>query len=155
MPPKKPLRRALVLPRRNICRICNNLDPRNHASSIHLTEHTEKALAMLSLVLDAFSLSMTRESKEGGCRFCNVLCQALDAFFDGWRGSRQRVNVDIKEKGDIEIGLDQEKWRGEVISIYTTKRKCAFPKSRPTCLVVSVADIEPSTLSHSCPSPCD
>ncbi|KAF2441613.1 HET-domain-containing protein [Karstenula rhodostoma CBS 690.94] len=123
MPPKKSLRRAVIQPRRNICKTCNNLSPRDHASSVYLTERTKGALARLSLVLDAFELSRSRLPKEGGCRFCNVLCQALDALFGDWRGTRQRVNVDIKEKGTIKVGLDQEAWRGEVVSIYTTKRK--------------------------------
>lgn len=124
MPPRKPaLRKALTQPRRNICRTCHNLDPRNHASSDYLTEGSKAALARLSIVLDAFDLSRTRDSRDGGCRFCNVLCQALDAFFGGWRGTRQRVNVDIEEKGTVEIGLDEETWRGEVVSIYTVKRK--------------------------------
>ncbi|KAK7179144.1 hypothetical protein DPSP01_012204 [Paraphaeosphaeria sporulosa] len=127
MPPKKSLRRAVVRPRRTICKICHNLDPRDHASSVYLTERTEGPLASLSLVIDAFELSKLRLPKEGGCRFCNVLCQALDAFFGGWRGSRQRVNIEILEKGTIEIGLDQEAWRSEVVSIYTTKPSRSWP----------------------------
>lgn len=126
MPPKTPLRRAVLYQRHNICKTCHNLDPRDHASSVYLTERREKAIASLSLVVDAFELSRTRPTKEGGCRFCNVLCQALDAFFRAWRGSRQRVNVEVKEKEMLEVGLDQEAWKGEAVGIYIAKCTCAF-----------------------------
>ncbi|KAF1960007.1 HET-domain-containing protein [Byssothecium circinans] len=104
--------------RRKPCRICHNLDPRGHASSAYSAESEKDALASLSLVLDAFELAKTKDPKEGGCRFCNVLCQALDAFSNGWRGARQRVNVDLKEKGTIKVQVDEDRWRGESIEIY-------------------------------------
>jgi hypothetical protein len=72
----------------------------------------------LSLVLDALSLARTKDTKEGGCRFCGVLVQALDAFFEDWRGVRQRVSVDVQEKGSIKVGIDGERWKCELVEIY-------------------------------------
>lgn len=123
MPPKTSLRKANAKPRRQKCRTCHNLDPRNHRSSVYDTESTTGAQAKLSLVLDAFALSRTAEPKDGGCRFCVLLCQALDALLDGWRCTMQRVNVDIKERGAITVGLDQERWKGELVKIYAVKRQ--------------------------------
>jgi hypothetical protein len=75
-------------------------------------------LASLSLVLDALSLHNTKDPSKGGCRFCGVLVQALDAFFDEWRGVRKRVLVDIEEKGTIKLGVEGERWKREVVEIY-------------------------------------
>lgn len=47
-----------------------------------------------------------------------MLVQALDAFFDAWRGARCRVNVNIIEKGTIKVSLDGPQWRNQVIEIY-------------------------------------
>jgi hypothetical protein len=81
--------------------------------------NSEKApLASLSLVLDALSLSKTKDPLEGGCRFCGVLVQALDALFEDWQGVGQRVSVDLEEKGTIKLGVEGEKWKREVVEIY-------------------------------------
>ncbi|KAF1833342.1 HET-domain-containing protein [Decorospora gaudefroyi] len=100
---------------RKKCRMCNNLDPRGHASSSYQSEAAKEPLASLSLVLDALSLSKT---KQGTCRFCHVLTLVLDAFFEGWRGARVRVNVDLKEKATIKVSLDEERWKQETVEIY-------------------------------------
>ena len=104
---------------RKPCRLCHNLDPRSHSSSLYNTESDEKAFASLSLVLDALDLGKTKDPKEGGCRFCGVLVQALDAFLEDWRGTRQRVLIDIKEKGTVKVGIDGDKWKREQVEIYT------------------------------------
>jgi hypothetical protein len=71
------------------------------------------------LVVDALVLSRTKAPDSGGCRFCGVLVRALDTFFEGWRVARQRVFLDVKEKGSIKVGIDQEKWKGEAVEIYS------------------------------------
>lgn len=91
---------------RKKCRTCNNLDPRGHTNSILDAEAQKEPRASLNLVLDALALSDIKPPSNGGCRFCVVLVQALDAFFDKWRGSQYRINVDIKEKGTIKVSLD-------------------------------------------------
>jgi hypothetical protein len=115
---RKPQRQSPAQRSRKPCRICHNLDPRGHSSSVYSTESDKAALASLSLVLDALSLAKTKDPKEGGCRFCDVLCQALDAYFEGWRGARERINIDLKEKGSIELEVDENRWNGERIEIY-------------------------------------
>ncbi|KAF2635917.1 HET-domain-containing protein [Massarina eburnea CBS 473.64] len=115
---RQPHRRSTTQIRRKPCQICHNLNPRGHPSSVYSVESEEAALASLSLVLDSSSLAKTKDTQEGGCRFCAVLCQALDAFSQGWRDTLQRVNVDLKEKGTIKVGLDANRWKGERIEIY-------------------------------------
>jgi hypothetical protein len=72
----------------------------------------------LTLVIDALTLSKTKDVAHRGCRFCNVLIQALDAFFGGWRGARAKINVEIVEKTPIKVSMDVEQWKGETIEIY-------------------------------------
>ncbi|KAF2690681.1 HET-domain-containing protein [Lentithecium fluviatile CBS 122367] len=115
---RQPVRQLSGQTRRKPCRTCNNLDPRGHSSSMYNAESEKTPLASLSLVLDALSLAKTKDPKEGGCRFCGVLVQALDAFFENWRGVRQRVCVDLKEKGSIKVGIDGEEWKRELVEIY-------------------------------------
>ena len=137
MPHEALHRKATTRPSRKRCQTCNNLSPRDHHSSVYDTESATKVQARLSLVLDAFALSRSAVPKDGGCRFCYVLCQALDAFFEDWRGTRQRINVDIKEKGTITVGLDQEKWKGELVKIYATKCKFAYSGIHPYMLTIN------------------
>ncbi|KAF2833570.1 HET-domain-containing protein [Ophiobolus disseminans] len=120
---RRPVRRASSSSatgqsQRKRCRICNNLDPRGHASSVHLDEAGKEPKTSLSLVIDVLTLSKTKDVGNRGCRFCNALTQALDAFFGGWRGSAVRVNVDIKEKSTIKASIDGEHWKGEFIEMY-------------------------------------
>ena len=120
---RRPVRQASISSatgqsQRKRCRICNSLDPRGHASSIYLDEAGKESRASLSLVVDGLTLSQTKDVSNRGCRFCNVLVQALDAFFEKWRDSRVRVNVDIKEKSTIKLSIDGERWKGEMIEIY-------------------------------------
>jgi hypothetical protein len=103
---------------RQRCRTCNNLDPRGHASSIYADDVAKDTKAQLSLVIDALTLTKTKTVAQRGCRFCNVLIQSLDAFFDTWRGARLRINVDIREKATIKVSIDSEPWRGETVEIY-------------------------------------
>ena len=126
---------------RRRCRTCNNLDPRDHASSVYDNESVKEPRASLSLVLDALSLSKT---KENGCRFCNVLIVVLDAFFEKWRGARIRVNVDIKEKSTIKISLDGERWKDEIAEIYAGSGRRPFP----SCIPCSVNTASCIVLSH-------
>ncbi|KAH7094356.1 heterokaryon incompatibility protein-domain-containing protein [Paraphoma chrysanthemicola] len=103
---------------RKQCRTCNNLDPRGHTSSVYPDDTNKTARASLRLMIDALSLSKTKDVTNRGCRFCNVLVQALDAFFETWRGSRSRVIVDLKEKSTIKVSIDNVRWKGEIIEIY-------------------------------------
>jgi hypothetical protein len=103
---------------RKKCRTCNNLDPRGHTSSIHDAEALKEPRASLNLVVDALILSNTKAAANGGCRFCNVLVQVLDAFFGKWRGSRCRANVKLEEKGTIKVSLDGAKWENQMVEIY-------------------------------------
>jgi hypothetical protein len=77
-------------------------------------------------VLDALSLSRARPGK---CRFCDVLVTVLDAFFEKWRGARVRVNVELKEKTPVKVGLDGEQWKNETVEIYagSGRSSCAAP----------------------------
>src|SRR5690242_13120445 len=111
---------------RKKCRVCNNLDPRGHANSIEDAEARTETRASLNLVLDALTLSNIKYKSGGGCRFCIVLVQALDAFFEKWRGARCRVNVDIKEKGTIKVSLDGSQWENRMIEIYTGSGRHMF-----------------------------
>lgn len=77
-----------------------------------------KTLASLTLIVDALSFAKTKDVKGRGCRFCNVVIQALDFFMDGWRHARARINIDSKEKGTIKVSIDAERWKGEIIEIY-------------------------------------
>ena len=104
--------------------MCNHLDPRGHTSSVYANENVKETRASLSLVADALSLAKVKES---GCRFCLVLALVLDAFFPKWRGSRARVNVDIKEKGTIKVTLSGERWKDEIAEIYAAPGRQFFP----------------------------
>ncbi|KAF2266743.1 HET-domain-containing protein [Lojkania enalia] len=118
---RQPIRRASTSSnssRRNVCRQCNNLDPRGYASTVYHAESKKGPITSLTLVIDALSLERNKLPNEGGCRFCGVLIQALDAFFDGWRGNRGRVTVDLKEKGGIIVGVEGDGWKGELVEIY-------------------------------------
>jgi hypothetical protein len=72
----------------------------------------------LTLIIDALTLSQIKDVSRRGCRFCNVLVQALDAFFEKWRGARAKINVDIVEKSTVKVSMDGERWKGEIIEIY-------------------------------------
>lgn len=85
---------------------------------MYQTEAAKEPRATLNLVLDALGLSKTKDVGRGGCRFCNVLMLVLDAFFENWRGARTRVNVEIREKAPIKIGVDGERWKNETVEIY-------------------------------------
>ena len=156
MPLPKALRRAVRRApssftgpvQRKKCRVCNNLDPRGHVSSICLDEAAKEPKMVLSLVLDALSLAKTKEAARGGCRFCNILIVVLDAFFEKWRGARVRINVELKEKAPIKVGIDGERWKNEVIEIYAgsgrwllqpqpTIRSCLTSCHFPTWLMLT------------------
>jgi hypothetical protein len=120
---RRPVRRTSTSsstgqPQRQRCRACNNLDPRGHAGSIYSDEAEKDTRARLSLVVDALTLSKTKDVAHRGCRFCNVLIQALDAFSEEWRGARAKINVELKEKSTIKLSIDGEQWKGEIIEIY-------------------------------------
>jgi hypothetical protein len=149
MPTSKSLRQpakrqgsATSVSRRKTCRFCNNLDPRGHPNTIYQSEGSKDATASLTLVLDAFELSRTKAPIDKGCRFCDVVVQALDTFCGDWRGARRRIVVDIKEKGVIRVNVDGEKWKGEAVEIYAASgRESSFFSSRllfyvPCSLVV-------------------
>ncbi|KAF2002670.1 HET-domain-containing protein [Amniculicola lignicola CBS 123094] len=123
MPLPKPLRQSKhsgssSQPRRNICKQCHNLDPRGHTSSVCESESSKEVTSNLTLILDALQLQRTKETTDGGCRFCRVLIKALDNFFDDWKGFRGRIILGMKEKGTIKISIDGNTWRGKLIEIY-------------------------------------
>lgn len=91
------------------------------------------AKTRLTLVIDALTLSQTKDVSRRGCRFCNVLVQALDAFFEKWRGVRAKVNVEIVEKGTVKASMDGERWKGEIIEIYAGSGRL-FPLTCPLFL---------------------
>jgi hypothetical protein len=47
-----------------------------------------------------------------------VLIQALDAFFEKWRGGGVKINVEIMEKATIKVSIDGDRYKGEVVEIY-------------------------------------
>jgi hypothetical protein len=47
-----------------------------------------------------------------------VLIQALDAFFEKWRGGGMKINVDIIETATIKVSIDGDRYKGEVVEIY-------------------------------------
>lgn len=125
MPLPKSLRRtaassssSTAQSQRTRCSTCNNLDPRNHQGSVYQIEAAKDARASLILVIDALTLTRTKEVGKGGCRFCIVLVLALDAFFEKWRGARVRVHVEIKEKGTVRVSLDGARWKDEIVELY-------------------------------------
>lgn len=117
---RRPVRRASstgTVPRRK-CRLCNNLDPRGHVNSVQDAESLREPRSSLSLILDALALSTVKAASNGGCRFCVVLAQALDAYCEGWRGIRCKIEVDIKEKGTIKVRLNGAQWAKQAVEIY-------------------------------------
>ena len=125
---RRPVRRtssaSSVGTSRKKCRTCNNLDPRGHTNSIEDAEAQKDPRVSLNLVLDALALSNIGSTTSGGCRFCAVLAQVLDAFFDKWRGSRCRVNVNLKEKETIKVSLDGAQWANQMVEIYSGSGRC-------------------------------
>ncbi|KAF2846282.1 HET-domain-containing protein [Plenodomus tracheiphilus IPT5] len=120
---RRPVRRAsssstTKQSQRKRCSICNNLDPRNHQSSVYQTEASKDPRASLHLVIDTFTLIKTKDASKGGCRFCIVLILALDAFLGNWRGARTKVNLELREKGTVKINLDGDRWKNEIVEIY-------------------------------------
>lgn len=131
---RRPPRRIPTAPfagtvQRRKCRTCNNLDPRGHTSSIQDAEALKEPRANLNLILDALTLSSAKTASSGGCRFCFVLGQALDAFFDDWRGSQCRISVAIQEKGTIKVSLDGAQWAGRMIEIYAGSGRLCVHRS--------------------------
>jgi hypothetical protein len=119
---------------RRKCPTCNNLDPRGHVNSTQDAESLKEPRASLTLVFDALALANINSTTRGGCRFCAVLVQALDAFFEKWRGARCRVNVDIKEKETIKVGLDGAQWAKRAIEIYAGSGRRYVFTSLVSCL---------------------
>ncbi len=98
--------------------MCNNLDPRGHANTVEDAEAKGEPKASLSMVLDALALSNVKPMSTSGCRFCAILVNTLDAFFEKWRGARCRANIDMQEKGTIKVSLDGSQWANRVVEIY-------------------------------------
>ena len=120
---------------RRKCPTCNNLDPRGHVNSTTQdAESLKEPRASLILVLDALALANIKFTTRGGCRFCAIIVQALDAFFEKWRGTRYRVNVDIKEKDTIKVGLDGAQWAQRAIEIYAGSGRHYVSTSPVSCL---------------------
>jgi hypothetical protein len=69
-------------------------------------------------MIDALTLTLTKDVTRRGCRFCNVLIQSLDAFFEDWRGTGVRIGIDLRERAPIKVSIDNDHLRGETIEIY-------------------------------------
>jgi hypothetical protein len=113
---RRPVRRTSTSsstgkPQRKRCRTCNNLDPRDHSSSIYPDEDEKESKACLTLTVDALALSKTKSVAQAGCRFCNAIMQALDAFFEEWRGTRVKICIELREKGTIMVSIDSKRRR--------------------------------------------
>jgi hypothetical protein len=143
MPLPKALRRPVRRPssassagktQRRKCPTCNNLDPRGHVNSSQDADSLKEPRARLTLVLDALVLANISSTTRGACRFCAVLVQALDAFVEKWRGTRCRVNVDIKEKETIKVSLDGAQCAKRAIEIYAGSGRRYVFTSLASCL---------------------
>lgn len=129
---RRPVRRTSTSsstgkPQRKRCRTCNNLDPRDHTSSIYPDEDEKNTKARLTLTVDALAFSKTKGVAQGGCRFCNAITQALDAFFREWRGARLKISLELREKGTIKVSIDSKRRRGEIVELYAGSGRQQFP----------------------------
>lgn len=93
---------------RKKCALCNSLDPRGHVSSSY--RDRKKATAHLVLAIDTSRLNRVPND---GCRFCLLLCQALDKCSSGWRRSKQgtSVRLEIEEGQPVLLGFRDEFWQ--------------------------------------------
>ena len=96
------------------CKICNNLDPREHK---HTHIDTESSRATLCCSIDLLHLASVPKN---GCRFCQVLIRALDKLIKDWRHMRTAIIVDLAEGKTIKVTFTQgkeKKW----LEIYSPK----------------------------------
>lgn len=113
-------------PQRKFCKLCHNLDPRSHLNTVYETESKEPR-ATLTLVLDAVALSRSKKPNDGGCRFCNVISQALGGFYKSWDKTGQRIYVELQEKGTIKVALDGSSNREEAVELSAASGTSTFP----------------------------
>jgi hypothetical protein len=158
---RRPVRRTSTSsstgkPQRKRCRTCNNLDPRDHSSSIYPDEDEKESKACLTLTVDALALSKTKSVAQAGCRFCNAIMQALDAFFEEWRGTRVKICIELREKGTIMVSIDSKRRRGESVELYAGSGRPRFPFSHALALFSCVfwrLDVTNITIYSSVPGP--
>ncbi|OCK76096.1 HET-domain-containing protein [Lepidopterella palustris CBS 459.81] len=117
------MHKALQLPstksapkrRKGHCNVCNNLDSRGHPNTGYHVENKKRVGTSLTLVLDGLTL---RKSRDHGCGYCILLCQALDAIFKEWQTSRGRISVDLAEKVPIRVFIDGLEFNGAGLEVY-------------------------------------
>jgi hypothetical protein len=78
-------------------------------------------IAHLDLVIDAFRLSRV---EDGGCRFCVLLCQALDGSVKGWRKAGVRLLLHAVEKGTITLQVQGPDAEFVLLEIYAQSGMC-------------------------------
>ncbi|KAH4195895.1 hypothetical protein HBI04_109440 [Parastagonospora nodorum] len=44
--------------------------------------------------------------------------QALDAFLEEWRGTRDKICIELREKGTIKVSIDSKRRREEIVELY-------------------------------------
>ncbi|PSN64103.1 HET-domain-containing protein [Corynespora cassiicola Philippines] len=118
MPVTKSLRPRRQPSGRKHCRLCHNFDPLGLPTTIYKTGTAKESIASANIICDGLDLSRTKDPAEGGCRFCLVLIQALDAFFEGWRGARQKILLEFSQKGPVKASIDGDSRKGQSIEIY-------------------------------------
>jgi hypothetical protein len=124
---------------RSPCKVCNNLDPRRHSASLYhdrissagKPKAKSKAERVdLNLPLDLWLLKRSSGKSKDSCRWCGVLCEALDGLLPEWRkessllrvtcevGMRRlvRLVVSRKQRDAKAVKEDVEK----VVEIYRT-----------------------------------
>jgi hypothetical protein len=100
---------------RKRCRLCHNLDPLGHIATSYEGD-AAKPIANLSLAIDAFRLGRVEDA---GCRFCLLICQALDGIVKDWRRERAPLQLHIVEKGTITLQVQRPTSESILLEIYS------------------------------------
>jgi hypothetical protein len=139
--PKKPCRTP-----RQRCRLCNHLDPKGHPSSSF--NDKAKATAHLTLTIE---IARLKRVSEGGCRFCLLLCQALDKSANDWRKGSHSIQLDLVEQQPVILSLPGSASDSVVLQIYSPAGMFLdfvfsnlFPIFYSVKLIVSSVDFNPT-----------
>jgi hypothetical protein len=57
--------------------------------------------------------------------------QALDTFFEEWRGARTKICIELREKATIKVSIDSARRRGEIIELYAGSGRRHFILANP------------------------
>jgi hypothetical protein len=107
---------------RKRCRMCHNLDPLGHIATSYHTD-SAKPIAHLYLAVDAFRLSRVEQA---GCKFCLLICQALDGTEKEWRRERAPIQLHIVEKGTVTLQIRKPTSEPVLLEIYAQSGMCTF-----------------------------